>query len=847
MTSGNESTPGAILRDNLRCRWLVLLILIAVGIGAAGYYYFRSEEKRLKEEHYRQLAGIAELKTAQIERWLRERFSDARVVTGGLELKDAVAEYRLAPLAPGPRSAIRRRFMTLWEGGLYENIFLLSNDGRPLLTLKDKIEPIDLPMKKAMDEVARDRKPVLCDFCTETNGEITLDILAPVVDSAEKTQAIVVLRGNAREFLFPLIRFWPTPSRTAESYLVRVEGNEVLFLTELRHRSGASLSLRNPLSETGLPAVQAALGRTGKFEGKDYTGAEVLADLRAIPGTPWFMVSNIASSEVLEEVRYRAAVVIVVLSLFVLLAGAMIALIYRTLREAEHKKAAEELRKSEAELRKESSLRNVLLDNLPCIALVLKKQTREIVACNEIAKGYGAVVGRTCHESIALQGVPCPFCMAPDLWETDSRKQIEVEYLDKFWQGIWVPFSEDLYVHYIFEITDRKRAESEMNKLQAQLQQAMKMEAVGRLAGGVAHDFNNLLTAIIGNMSLAEMQLPPSAPASGMIAEAKTAAERAAALTQQLLAFSRKQIIEPKILDLNERIAGLKSMIARLIGERIELQTVPGSGLGSVKVDPGQFEQVLVNLAVNARDAMPDGGELLIENANADIDMDYCALHPEAFPGRFVLLTVSDTGCGMGEEVRKHIFEPFFTTKPVGSGTGLGLSTIYGAVTQSDGFIEVDTDAGKGTTFRIYLPRVEAEITRREELPASQEMPGGTETVLLVEDEQIVRNLCMNFLDQSGYRVLPASNGTEAIDIAKEHKERIDLLLTDVVMPGMNGPEVANLLAALHPETKVLFTSGYTDDAIMRHGVLSDGVDFIGKPYSISALAKKIREVLEKT
>jgi signal transduction histidine kinase/CheY-like chemotaxis protein len=492
----------------------------------------------------------------------------------------------------------------------------------------------------------------------------------------------------------------------------------------------------------------------------------------------------------------------------------------------------------------------VLLDNLPCIALVLKKQTREIVACNEIARTYGAAVGKTCHESIALQGIPCPFCLAPHLWETSSRREIEVEYLGKFWQGIWVPFSEDLYVHYIFEVTERKKAEAEMIKLQTQLQQAMKMEAVGRLAGGVAHDFNNILTAIIGNLSLAQMKLPASDQTSGLLEEAKSAAERAARLTQQLLAFSRKQIIEPKVLAPNDLIAGLEPMIVRLIGEDIELRIVREDGPGSVKVDPGQFEQILVNLAVNARDAMPDGGTLAVETANIEIDRSYCIEHPEAFPGDFVRLTVDDTGCGMDEEVRKHIFEPFFTTKPVGSGTGLGLSTIYGAVQQSGGFIEVESEVGKGTRFRIYLPRVEeATPPRQEELPvpASKEFPGGTETVLLVEDEQSVRNLCASFLDQSGYRVLAASSGEEALDIAKGHKERIDLLLTDVVMPGMNGPELANRLAAIHAETKVLFTSGYTDDAIVRHGVMGDGVDFIGKPYSLSALAIKVREVIGGT
>jgi len=395
------------------------------------------------------------------------------------------------------------------------------------------------------------------------------------------------------------------------------------------------------------------------------------------------------------------------------------------------------------------------------------------------------------------------------------------------------------------DITDRNNAEVEKEKLQSQLQQAMKMEAVGRLAGGIAHDFNNLLTAIIGNVSLAMMKLSPSDPSAGMLGEAKKASERAARLTQQLLAFSRKQIIEPKILDLNDLIAGLKTMLARLIGENIELRAIPGVDLGLVKVDPGQIEQILMNLAVNARDAMPDGGKLIIETSNADLDAGYCARHPDASPGRFVMLAVTDTGHGMSDEIRKHIFEPFFTTKPKGSGTGLGLSTIYGAVRQSGGSIEVSSEEGKETKFKIFLPRIEGEVPKPEMDNGPMDLPEGYETVLVVEDEETVRGLCVKLLERLGYTVLQASNGDEAIALAREHVKRIDLLLTDVVMPGMNGRELAERLVVLHPETKVLFTSGYTDDAIVHHGVLDEGVAFIGKPYTLSELANKIREVLD--
>ena len=402
-------------------------------------------------------------------------------------------------------------------------------------------------------------------------------------------------------------------------------------------------------------------------------------------------------------------------------------------------------------------------------------------------------------------------------------------------------------IELIRDITDRKRGEQEKDKLQAQLQHAMKMEAVGRLAGGVAHDFNNLLTVITGYSELLLQKIGKESPMHGEVEEIKRAGERAASLTQQLLAFSRKQIIEPKVLDLNLLMDNLGKMLVRLIGENIHLKMVPGKDLERVKVDPGQFEQVLVNLAVNARDAMPDGGTLVIETANVELGEEYCAQRLYAIhPGRFVRLAVSDTGPGMTEETSKRIFEPFFTTKAKGKGTGLGLSMIYGAIKQSGGSIEVYSEVGKGTTFKIYLPRVEGEAAKLEKDDRPAVLPGGTETVLVTEDDDTVRNLCVQILERIGYKVLQTRNGAETIALAQGYGDRIDLLLTDVVLPGMNGSELATQLGLLHPEMKVLFASGYTDDAIVRHGVLDEGVSFIGKPYTTLALARKVREVLDK-
>ncbi len=387
-------------------------------------------------------------------------------------------------------------------------------------------------------------------------------------------------------------------------------------------------------------------------------------------------------------------------------------------------------------------------------------------------------------------------------------------------------------------ITDRKTLEEE-------LRQSQKMEAVGRLAGGVAHDFNNLLTAILGHSELL-LANPSSDPrVREDVEEIKKAGERAASLTRQLLAFSRKQILESKILDLNVVVASMERMLGRLIGEDIHLSTVKSPDLGPVRADQSQIEQVILNLAINARDAMPDGGYLTIGTSNVDLDDAYVISHTAAKPGPYVLIAISDTGLGMDAATQLRIFEPFFTTKEQGKGTGLGLSTVYGIVKQSDGYIWVYSERGHGTTFKIYLPRVCQPGERKEASAMTVSSTAGTETLLVVEDEQAVRSLVTTVLRRQGYTVLEAADGPSALEIAERHAGLIHMTLTDTVMPLMSGSEFARRLCALRPETRVLFMSGYTEDAIVRHGVLSEGASFLQKPFTPDALVRKIREVLE--
>ena len=387
---------------------------------------------------------------------------------------------------------------------------------------------------------------------------------------------------------------------------------------------------------------------------------------------------------------------------------------------------------------------------------------------------------------------------------------------------------------------------TEQKTLQEQFLQAQKVEAVGRLAGGVAHDFNNILTAIGGYAELMIRKIAPSDPLHRQVEHVRAATERASGLTRQLLAFSRKQTLQPRVLDLGNVVNDIEKMLQRLIGEDIELHTIRGVAVGHVRADPAQIEQVVLNLAINARDAMPHGGKLTVEVSNTTLGEKYAHRQDGIPPGAYVMLAVTDTGVGMDDEVRKHIFEPFFTTKPQGEGTGLGLATCYGVVKQSGGHIDVETGIGRGTTFRIYLPRVDAEVDRQPERAKLQQLPGGQETILVAEDEPGVRKLSVDVLRGLGYRVIEASNGEEGIRAATEESdEKIDLLFTDVVMPQIDGKQLADWFEATRPATKVLFTSGYTADAIIRRGILEDRIAFLEKPYTPTTLAQRVREVLD--
>ena len=434
-----------------------------------------------------------------------------------------------------------------------------------------------------------------------------------------------------------------------------------------------------------------------------------------------------------------------------------------------------------------------------------------------------------------------------ELAKSGQIKDMEMCYLHKDGSEVWV-------IQNVVRVKDGDGQEvtegtlvdiSERRNLEDKLRQAQKMEAVGQLAGGIAHDFNNLLTVIQGYSHLLMEHFKGDVEAHGQVQKIEEASEKAASLTRQLLAFSRKQVLQPKVINLNSLVENLSSLLHRLIGEHIELRTINAEDLGQVKADAAQIEQVMMNLVVNARDAMPDGGQLTVETANAELDDSYSADHPGVNPGPYVMLAVSDTGKGMTQETLARIFEPFFTTKEMGRGTGLGLSMVYGIVKQSGGHIWTYSEVGHGTTFKIYLPRTAEPADGHVSLRSGATSIAGNEQILLVEDDEKLRELAHSILTSCGYAVIASSDTEHARLICEQSASRIQLLLTDVVMPGISGRALAQLLIAKNPKAKILYMSGYTENAIVHHGVLDSGTHFIQKPFTPSMLAGKVREVLD--
>jgi len=971
--------------------WIGAFFLAASLIATLGVVYFRTEEAQVLAERTQELTAIGTLKAEQVAEWRKERLSDAIRFAQGPTLLRAIEKNDAADL---------RTMLTLnRKNNFYEDVLLVSSSCAVIASASDTPPPLTDESRRAVERALATRAPVLSDFYRQGNDIVHIDVAAAIVNAHNVPVAAFVLRCAASAFLYPMIQSWPVTSLSAETLLVRREGDAVVFLNKVRHQPHKVMTLKLPLTRTDVPAVQAVLGKQGIVRGTDYRGIPVLADVRQVPDSDWFIVTKVDADEVLTHVQIRAFVIIGFVLLGILLAATATAFglrnrqasLYRDLYrvEQEQRASVEKFRTilysiGDAVITTDDRGRvqqmNPIAENLTGwsepealdrpfenIFRVVNEETRAPAANPvEAVLHKGTIVGLANHTLlIARDGTERPIsdsgapisdehgqvagvvlvfrdqssersaqkalieserrlstlmnnlpgmayrcrmdtywtmefisqgCIdltgykIEDLlgnermsyfdlihsdnrqyvWDTiaacvDRRESFTLEYRIKAADGSekWVSergsaiFKPDGSVEalegFIYDITSRKQAAEEQLKLQEQLYQSQKIEAIGRLAGGVAHDFNNMLSIIIGNAELIDDRLGPTSPCHGELAEILKAVQHSASLVKQLLGFASKQNIKPRSLDLNEAINGLCVMLRRLIGETINLEWAPAPHLWPVLMDPGQIDQILVNLTVNARDAIAETGKITITTRNVSHLKAGDGVPAEAPFGDYVALSVSDDGCGMDVATQAQIFEPFFTTKAHGLGTGLGLSTVYGIVKQNNGAIRVDSQPGKGACFQIFLPRnvppkaageIKPAAAAAVTPPAEKPAPPPSETILLVEDEAAVLNLTSTLLKTMGYHVIAANGPKEALQLARDHAGEIHLLLTDVVMPDMSGRDLRQLLLRERPAVKSLFMSGYTADIIAHHGMLDENIHFLQKPFTRESLAAKVRETL---
>jgi PAS domain S-box-containing protein len=575
-------------------------------------------------------------------------------------------------------------------------------------------------------------------------------------------------------------------------------------------------------------------------------GGRYLAAMQPLTGTPWILVVELSLDRALAPATnfLRRIGAVAVLFLAVGTVGAWL---------ADRRIAVPALRRGEAALRESVERFRQIAENIREAFFVVDLDTKQTIY---VSPAWAEIWRRPQREAYELPGVwietlhpddrarlqASRQLVATGETSTDTFRVVRPDGAVRWVRERTFPVKND--AGQVYRLVGLAEDITELKQTEQQLQQAQKMEAVGRLAGGVAHDFNNLLTVIASYSQLVLEDLPVGDPRRADLEEVQKAAHSASGLTRQLLAFSRQQVLAPMVLDLNEVVASAGKMLKRLIGEDIDLVTSLQEDIGAVKVDAGQMEQVLMNLAVNARDAMPDGGKLTIETKGVELEAEETQLHRSMPAGSYVMIAMTDSGTGMREEVREHIFEPFFTTKAAGKGTGLGLATVYGIVQQSDGFIWCYSEIGQGTTFKIYLPRV-VEAVSAPAAPASGRSLRGNETILIAEDAPSVRDVAHQVLVRHGYHVLLAADGRAALELAQTHTGNIHMLLTDVIMPEMSGRQLADRLVKARPTVKILFCSGYTDDAIIRHGMLEPGLNYLQKPFTPESLARKVRDVLD--
>ncbi len=972
-------------------RTVVAIALAMAALVSVGAALYRVEARRQRDHVYAELGAVARLKVAEIVRWREDRLRD------GAELLNRPGHAsRLLNVIehgdPADAEHLRLDFRSLAGQGaqaLYHDIAVVDAGGHVRVALRAAAGSHEFAQETARASLA-DGRSVLTDLARPAGGPPRISVVVPIggTGAAHPPRGALVLVCDPETSLYRVLRERTSDARSAETFLVRREGADALYLSPRRHEPGAALRTRFPLDGGNPPAVRAALGQEGTLDASDERGTPVFSVSRRVPGTSWGLVSTIDQAEALAPLRVHLALFAVVVLAFAGATGAWLVL-RRQARERRHyaelyraeleqrvadagfrelfehspvayqsldqhgrlldlnqewsvlfgypaeealgrpfgdfwsertrpafpatfeRFASEGRMRGELELRRrDGSIVNVvatgriqrdadgrfvrthcIFTDITARALAEEALRERVRLQEQLAQVAAAVPGMMYSLRLrpdGTMGLPYVTDAVRDVFgfgaqdldhdasplftamHPDDALGIQVSVAESAvtltpWHGYWRhrhPAKGERWIEarstpqreadgsvvwhgFAMDVTEQRAAEAEREKLHAQLLQAQKMESVGRLAGGIAHDFNNMLGVILGHAALALEDAPEGTALRSSLQEIESAAQRSAELTRQLLAFARRQTVAPRVLDLNATIGGMRNMLARLIGEDVELAWRPGDGLWPVRIDPVQVDQLLANLCINARDAITGGGRITIETANTVVDDGVRVTHPGWSAGEYVRLSVSDDGCGMDPDVQQRLFEPFFTTKPTGRGTGLGLATVYGIVTQNDGQIAVHSEKGHGTTFRIYLPRSDRPVSADEPLAPRVDVPVARgETILLVEDEPAILRLEEEMLRRLGYEVLAAAAPGDALRLAAAHPGRIDLVMTDVVMPGMNGRELAEEIARARPGVRCLYMSGYTADVIAHRGVLDDGVNFLQKPFALRDLAERVRGAL---
>jgi PAS domain S-box-containing protein len=851
--------------------FLLVFLLLAAGILATGAFSYRTYVRHFRAGIEQQLSVITELKVAQIVQWRHERLVDGNYLRNTPDAARRALDVLAQPASQATRQMFLGWLEPLFAGRSYEQALLLDERLNVGLVYPERTSGVlGKVALRAAQEALRSQQVVLADLHRETeDGPAYLSMMVPLVVRRESTgdnvpaagkrsspddrsEGLLVLQINANKELYPIIQQWPTPSRTAETMLVRRDSHGALFLNELKFQTNTALRFRISLERTNVASVKAVLGQQGIVDSLDYRGVPVVAALRAIPDSPWSMVARMDIAEVYAPLRERLWVTFLLMGALLVGAGSSVGLVWRRQRVRfylERAETAEALRDSEVRYRRlfEAAKDGILIldaetgmvvDVNPCLVKLLGspreaflgKKVWELGFFKDIVANQDNFAELQEKEYIRYEDKPL---------ETSDGRRVEVEFVSSLYRVN----HHKLIQCNIRDITERKA-------LEEQLRRSQEMEAVGQLAGGVAHEFNNMLAVIRGNAELLLMnEGQHMAETREGLTQVVEASERAANLTRQLLAFSRKQVMQPQPLLLNEVVANLTKVLDPVISENIELQCQYAALLPYVQADTGMMEQVILNLVLNARDAMPNGGQLRVTTEPLSLDEAQARVHPEARAGKFVCLSVSDTGNGIAPEVLPRIFEPFFTTKGIGKRTGLGLATVYGIVKQQQGWLEVSSQVGEGSTFKVFLPAIPTPAGLAAAAGVEAEVRGGNETILLVEDEPAVRLTTRRILERKGYRIREAASGREAPEAWQSHGEEVALLLTDIIMPGaMTGRDLAERLWGQRPELKVIFMSGYSADVLgtNRDFIRRTGSHFLQKPSSARAILETVRRCLDE-